>query len=56
MPDFAYKRVAADQVMRGVIVFNDRIAVRQAIEELLLLNACSEQAEWMGLVVYLPWT
>lgn len=56
MPDFAYQRVTAGQVMRGVFVFNDRIAVRQAIEELLLLDACSEQAEWTGLVVYLPLT
>ena len=27
---------------------------QQVIEELLLVEACSEQAEWAGLVVYLP--
>jgi len=40
--------------MPGVFVMPDRLAVRQAIEELLLVETCSEQAEWDGLVVYLP--
>ncbi len=55
MPAFAYERVAAGQTMPGIFILNDRIAIRQAIEELLMLDACSEQAEWVGLVVYLPW-
>jgi predicted nuclease of predicted toxin-antitoxin system len=54
MPDFAYDRVGAGQPMPGVFVVPDRLAVRQVIEELLLVEACSEQAEWAGLVVYLP--
>jgi predicted nuclease of predicted toxin-antitoxin system len=54
MPDFAYIRVVAGQPMPGVFVVPDRMAVRQAIEELLLIEDCSEQAEWAGLVVYLP--
>lgn len=54
MPDFAYARVVAGQPMPGVFVLNDRIAVRQAIDELLLIEACSEQEEWANLVVYLP--
>ena len=53
MPDFAYARVVAGQPMPGVFVMPDRMAVRQAIEE-LLVEDCSEQAEWAGLVVYLP--
>jgi predicted nuclease of predicted toxin-antitoxin system len=54
MPDFAYARVVAEQPMPGVFVVNDRMPVRQAIEELLLIEDCSEQAEWAGRVVYLP--
>ena len=54
MPDFAYSRVTAGQSMPGVFVVNDRIPVRQAIDVLLLLDICSEQAEWAGLVLYLP--
>lgn len=45
----------ASRERRELIVLNDRLAVRQAIEELLLIEACSEQAEWVNLVVYLPW-
>ncbi len=54
MPDFAYERVTAGRPMPGVFVVNDHLSIRQAIEELLLLEACSEQSEWVGLVVYLP--
>jgi hypothetical protein len=54
MPDFAYARVGAGQSMPGVFVVSDRLAARQVIEELLLVEACNEQAEWTGLVVYLP--
>lgn len=54
MPDFAYARVVSEQPMSGVFVMDDRVSVRQAIDELLLIEICSEQAEWVGLVVYLP--
>ena len=54
MPDFAYTRVVAELPMPGVFVVPDRMAVRQAIEELLLIEACSEQVDGIGLVVYLP--
>ena len=54
LPDFAYTRVAAGLPMPGVFVVPDRMAVRQAIEELLLVEACSEHIERAGLVVYLP--
>jgi predicted nuclease of predicted toxin-antitoxin system len=54
MPDFAYARMVAGKPMPGVFVVNDRLPVRQAIDELLLVDACSEQAEWAGLVLYLP--
>jgi len=54
MPDFAYARVATGQPMPGVFVIDDHMAIRQAIEEILLIENGSEQAEWNGLVVYLP--
>jgi hypothetical protein len=54
MPDFAYERMAAGDEMAGVFVFNDRFPVGQAIEELLLVVSCTEQAEWNGLVIYMP--
>lgn len=54
IPDFAYARMVAGQPMPGVFVVSDRLSVRQAIDELLLVDACSEQVEWAGLVLYLP--
>lgn len=54
MPDFAYERLSQGQQMSGLFVINDRMLVRQVIDELLLLNDCSEQDEWKGIVLYLP--
>lgn len=54
MPDFAHARVAEEQPMPGVFVLNDRLPVRQAIDEILLIDDCSEPSEWEGLVLYLP--
>jgi predicted nuclease of predicted toxin-antitoxin system len=54
MPDFAYERLLRGDTMSGLFVVNDRISTRQVIDELLLLNDCSEQAEWRGIVLYLP--
>ena len=54
MPDFAYDRLVKGEVMAGMFVVNDRMPIRQAIDELLLLTSCSEQAEWKGVVLYLP--
>ncbi|HAN75957.1 MAG TPA: hypothetical protein DCQ63_18045 [Planktothrix sp. UBA8402] len=54
MPDFAYERLSQGQQMSGLFVINDRMSVRQVIDELLLLIDCSEQDEWKGIVLYLP--
>ena len=54
MPDHAYARVAAGQPIPGVFIVSDRLPIGQVIQELLLIDACSEQAEWNGLVLFLP--
>jgi predicted nuclease of predicted toxin-antitoxin system len=54
MPDHAYARATAGQPMPGVFIVSDRIPTGQVIKELLLIYACSEQAEWNGLVLFLP--
>ena len=54
MPDFAYARLNRGESMSGVFVVNDRMPIRQAIDQLLLLVECSEQWEWEGVVLYLP--
>jgi hypothetical protein len=54
MPAHAYERVVAGERMAGVFALHSRFPVRFAIEEILLLNECSEQMEWANRVVYLP--
>ncbi len=54
MPDHAYARVAQAHAMPGVFVLEGRFPIGQAIREILLMDACSEQAEWMDRVVYVP--
>jgi hypothetical protein len=50
----AFERVARGEAMPGVFILNDRFPVALAIQEVLLMVACSEQVEWRGRVVYLP--
>ncbi|MEP6486935.1 DUF5615 family PIN-like protein [Microcoleus vaginatus GB2-A3] len=54
MPDLAYEQLRDKEQMSGLFIINDRMPVRQAIDELLLLVNCSEQSEWKGVVLYLP--
>ncbi len=54
LPEFAAKRLFAGDKVPGVFILNDRFPVGQSIQEILLLDACSDQAEWRGRVVYLP--
>ena len=54
MPDVAYQRVSAGEPMPRVIIVPRRLAVRQAIDELLLIATCSEPDEWAGRVLHLP--
>ena len=51
MPDFAYDRLVRGEPMAGMFVVNDRMPIRQVLDELLLLIDCSEQAEWNGVVL-----
>jgi hypothetical protein len=39
--------------MPGVFVVDDRAAVGQTIEDILLFALCSEEGEWEGQVLYL---
>lgn len=52
--DFAYERLLNDKSVSGVFVVNDRLALNQAISELLLLINCTEPHEWRDRIAYLP--
>lgn len=54
MSGFAYQRQAAGLAMTGVFVIPWRLAYKIAIEDIVLLNACSEDSEWEERILYLP--
>lgn len=54
MSDYAYERVTAGEPMAGVFILKDRFPVGQAIDEILLMVACTRQAEWSGRAVHVP--
>ncbi len=54
MPKHAYARMAVGKGIPGVFIISDRLPIGQSVQELLLLNECSQQAEWRNRVVYLP--
>lgn len=54
MPDFAYERVTAGLLMAGMFILNDRLPVGRAVDEILLIATCTEQAEWVGRAVHVP--
>ncbi|MEM8723318.1 MAG: DUF5615 family PIN-like protein [Cyanobacteria bacterium P01_G01_bin.39] len=54
MPDFAYERIANEKIMPGLFVVNDRISIRQSIDDLLLYVMYTEQQEWNKKVLYIP--
>jgi len=54
IPGYAYERVKAGKMMKGVFVVNARLSVGRVIDEILLTDLCSGQEEWAGQVIYLP--
>ncbi len=54
MTDHANQRLHAGKELRGVFILDDRYPVGQAVDELLLIVAGSEQGEWSGRIVFLP--
>ncbi len=54
MPRHAYGRVRVGQLMPGVIVIPEDLAVGKAIEELGMLVECCEPEELNSQVKYLP--
>jgi hypothetical protein len=51
---YAYERVEAGQPIPGVFAVSRALPIGRAIEEILLLAACSLEGAWEGQVRYLP--
>lgn len=54
MTRYAYQRVREGRRMPGVFEVGRGVPVSHAIEDVLLLSACSLDGEWEGQVRYLP--
>ena len=54
MTRHAYDRVRAGLPMPGVLEVGHKVAVSEAIEDILLFAECSLDGEWEGQVRYLP--
>jgi predicted nuclease of predicted toxin-antitoxin system len=54
MRDAAYKRLAANLPMNGLLLASQRTPVSSIIESLLVIWVASEAEEWAGQVGFLP--
>jgi predicted nuclease of predicted toxin-antitoxin system len=55
MPGFAIERMSRGEPMAGLfIVHQEGATFSKIIDDLLLLDDCSETAEWMDQILYLP--
>lgn len=50
----AYARIARGEPMPGVIIVPQWLAIGTALDDLLLVAACSESSDWAGCVAFLP--
>jgi Domain of unknown function (DUF5615) len=50
----AYRRIERGDTMPGLIIVPHRMAIGQAVEELIFLGKESAGFEWEGQVIYLP--
>jgi len=55
MTRYALERIKRGELMAGMfIVHQERAAPLAIIEDLLLLDDCSETADWSSQILYLP--
>ncbi len=54
MTDAAILRISAGDPMIGLVIVDWRMAIGLAIDELLILNGCTEMVEWDRRIEYLP--
>lgn len=50
----AYRRLMKGERMPGVFEVGPSVPIGTAIDDILLLDQCSEPTEWEGQVIYLP--
>ena len=56
IPFFAADRLLRSLRVSGIFIVDDRASLGHIIEELALAIECSEQVEWVNLIMYFPFT
>ena len=55
MPRYAIERIERGETMAGIFIVHQHVgALAAIIDDLLLLDECSETAEWATQILYLP--
>lgn len=54
LPTYAYERIRKGEPVAGVIIVPEQLAIGIAIEELAVLIECSEMADLLDQVKYVP--
>ncbi|HRQ38234.1 MAG TPA: DUF5615 family PIN-like protein [Chloroflexota bacterium] len=54
VPQYAYERIGAEEMVAGVIVVSDTLSIRSVIEDLLIIATCSSAPEWVNQIQRLP--
>ncbi len=54
IPRFAYERLFQQQRFAGVFFCSSSSPLSRVIEDILILDECSSNAEWSDKVIYLP--
>jgi len=52
MPGYAISRVRRGDPMPGLVIVPQQVPIGRAIEELTMLVLCSDESEWMDLIIY----
>ncbi len=51
---YAYQRISKDQYMAGEFEIHSDQPIKTIVDEIILINDCSLEDEWVGQVRYLP--
>ena len=54
MRAYAEERLNAELLMRGLILIGQRVPLREAIDDLVLIAETTTAEEWEGTIVFLP--
>jgi len=54
IPGYVFKRIQENQAVAGVIVVKNKLSLRAAIEDILLIAEATSSTDWVNQVQHLP--